>query len=225
MVQAAFNAVDVELAVNYQPMARSVQSFGEGRFVAHVGSRNVLFVSVPKDQIDSMLLGNYSIFFHYLKSRQPGPAPSYDKLSDLKDYRIASLVGTPTIKILKKAHLKVDSGPNLDSGLMKLMKGRVDLWASVGSTAIYLAERNYPERAGDLAHIEKPIFAGSIDMNFRKDHEEYPLRKQQFSKGMDIIYANGTYMDILESYFGKGLVPAYILSDDYKQRFADTASQ
>jgi len=72
-----------------------------------------------------------------------------------------------------------------------------------------MVERYLPDKLADFAYMEKPIFGGSVDVNFKKSHEDYALRKNQLLEGMKIIQKNGRYMKILESYFGKGTVPEY----------------
>ncbi len=210
IVRAAYGAVGKGVRVAYQPMARSVLSLKSGAYVGHIGSRQVLGLSIEPEDLDSVKLSHYYVFFHYFKSRFKGGLPSHDQLSDLRGYTVASIIGSPAGERLRKEGFRVDFGPELENGMWKLATGRVDFWSAVGLTAQTLVARHLPDRVDGFFAVEGPIFGGSVDLNFNIRHRAYTVRKLAFIEGMERIRKSGTYHRILASYFKGQAIPDYV---------------
>jgi polar amino acid transport system substrate-binding protein len=155
--------------------------------------------------VDILSLCTYHNRFNYFKSHIKNDIP-YTQLEDLKGYTIGDVIGSHLEGDFTEAGLTVDLAPTLEQGLKKLVSGRIDIWVAVGLTAYFLVETNFPERVDDLAFLEKPAGSGTVDVSFFKAHREYEKMKALYEKGLQIIRENGTYQEILERYFGKGVV-------------------
>ena len=207
IVKAAYRAVGQGVEVRYQPMARSVLSLASGKFLGHIGSREVLYETIPKAELDSVNISYYYIFLHYFKSHFNGVTPGFSELSDLRGYAIANIIGSPAGRILSQSGLALDAAPKLEQGMAKLAAGRVDFWAAVGLTAQTLGEIHLPHRMGEFSQLHPPVFGGSVDLNFKCSHPGYTLGKMGFMRGLRTIRDNGTYVKILKSYFGHRRIP------------------
>ena len=209
-VRAAYREVGVHVDVVYQPLARSTISMASGKYLGHIGSREVLKMHLSEDEMDSVQLSRYQIYFHYFKSRFQGVAPRYSRPEDLHNYRIANIIGSPAGKRMSRLGLHVDFAPSLEHGMMKLVTDRVDFWLAVGVTARTMIETHYPEQLADFAHLEPAVFKGRVGVNFAVSHPDYARRKRQFVEGMDRIHGSGLYEKILSTYFGPDQIPEYV---------------
>lgn len=218
IVQAAYDAVGVEAKFDFEPIPRSIRAMPTDHHVGIIGSRDALHADIRTANVDSVNLGYFHIRLHYFTSTLGNKPTTFDALKDLGGYSVASIRGGPVRLRLQQAGLEVHPYASLEQGAMMLDAGRVDYWAAVGLSARHIVERYLPERLDDLAHMEKALFEGSVDINFSTRHSEYELRSSQFKKGMGIIRRNGTYLSLLESYFGKGNVPDFAFASwgDYE---------
>ncbi|MBN1141980.1 MAG: transporter substrate-binding domain-containing protein [Deltaproteobacteria bacterium] len=202
IVTAAFNAVDVETIITYQPVRRSVKSFKNGNFAAYFGSDVVLFSVMNETEVDSFFLCTYYLLFNYFKSHINHEL-TYENLTDLKGYKIGDIVGSQ--EPLEQVSLTVELAPRLEQGMKKLASGRVDLWVTTGVTAFYLVRTHLPERLSDLTFIKKPLGQGDVKICFLKRHKDSEKMKALYIKGLKIIRHNGTCENILKNYFGKNV--------------------
>lgn len=202
IVIAAYNAVNFDVIIRYQPIERSIANLKKGLFIAHIGSKEVLFQQIDENNLDIVNISSYCIFFHYFKSHFDNKELNYGNIMELQKYSIGDIRGGCAKAILADAGIPVELTADLEQGIRKLAVRRIDLLVAVGLTANFLVKKYMPERLYDLAYIKKPIDCGSVDLNFLKRHKDYNKMKALYQNGFEIIVKNGTYIRILEKYFG-----------------------
>jgi ABC-type amino acid transport substrate-binding protein len=205
IVTSAFDAMNVEAIITYQPVARSAQSFKTGRYVAYVGSKEAFLSAIDVSEVDILSLCTYYNRLHYFGS-QVSKDLTDAEIGDLQGYRIGDVVGSHLVGDLRASGLNVELSPQLEQGMMKLAGGRIDLWVAVGLTAYFLVEKHMPERLGDLTFVIMPVGTGTVDLSFLKSHKDYLKMKGLYEEGLATIFENGVYEAILKRYFGEGIV-------------------
>jgi hypothetical protein len=82
-----------------------------------MGSKEVLYEVMKKEDIDSVNISYYYLYFHLFKSHFKGSVPTYDKLEDLQKYKIADIIGSPLKPMFDAVKLNIDYALELDQGL------------------------------------------------------------------------------------------------------------
>lgn len=211
VVAAAYRAVGVEARFVFEPVLRSMHTVTRQGFAGLVGCGPVLRAMEGGEVFESVPISRFRTLFHYFRSHFAGRGvPRCRTLEDLHGYRVTNILGGTTKERLETAGIIAQPTPHLDQGLRMLRSGRVDFWVATGMAARFMVGRDMPEMLPDLAHLDFVLFEGTNDVNFDRRRPDYARLKEQLEKGLRIIRDDGTYLRILESYFGRGEVPAYL---------------
>lgn len=106
------------------------------------------------DFIDPVITSNH-LFFYNRRILQT--APSYEKLKDLRSFRVGGIRGYYYTDPLAQAGVKVDFVPEDEQNLMKLHAGRIDLAVFDSVLGWTLIKKIYPNEIGDFATLPKPL--------------------------------------------------------------------
>ncbi|MBN2429223.1 MAG: transporter substrate-binding domain-containing protein [Deltaproteobacteria bacterium] len=195
----AFKAADSEVKIDFVPMARIVWSVVEKKHHATLGVIE-WFAKDQKDHlVETVELINANIVFFFKRERFPDGL-SYEKLSDLKKYKIGSLIGSSTLPLFEKAGINAELVAELEQNFKKLNLGRIDLTVAIDLTGWNIIKDLFPDSANNFSTVKKPLIQLKTGLIFHKEQHD---SLQTFKKGLDIILKNGTYHEIVERYYGK----------------------
>ncbi len=150
-------------------------------------------------------LTHYHFFF--LKERFP-QGMDYEKLEDLKKYKIGYVRGGSLIPIFKNANLEPELAASLAQNVQKIYSGRDDMFAATELGGWAVIEKYYPDEVNRFARADKSIHHINGDIVFAKNQQNL---MDTFKQGFDIIKNNGTYLKILKDYYGNREIPAKLL--------------
>ena len=189
---------------NFYPVARLIQMMSNGNirgtFTAEAAIDKNDFYYVP-------LQINRLIFF-YMKDKFPHGL-SFTTLSDLSEYVVGTVRGTPSEAVLTAAGISIESAVDEVQNFKKLQSGRIDLVSTVDVFGLYQIKENgfniddfgmtnsYDESVSIFAILNSDPIAAKVigDIN----------------DGFKAAKRNGRLLEILEGYLGKGNVPDYLI--------------
>ncbi|WP_291329585.1 ABC transporter substrate-binding protein [Desulfovibrio sp. UCD-KL4C] len=166
------------------------------------------------DLVDYVDIINLNFMGFYKKSSFPDGV-AFNSLNELRDYRFGNVRGSGSQKTLEAAKLKVDFAHDIRLNFLKLNAGRTDFAVAFRVTGNYLVKELFPNNVFDFAYMKKPLLNAPISLIFLKDKVKI---KKRFLAGLKIIAKNGTYLSILERYYGEesipaGTIPEFLLKD------------
>lgn len=132
----------------------------------------------------------------------------YEKLEDLKKYKIGYVRGGSLIPIFKNANLEPELAASLAQNVQKIYSGRDDMFAATELGGWAVIEKYYPDEVNRFARADKSIHHINGDIVFAKNQQNL---MDTFKQGFDIIKNNGTYLKILKDYYGNREIPAKLL--------------
>ncbi len=140
------------------------------------------------------------------------PVFNYTSLKEFKGRKFGVILGNPFNKILVAYGLKLEMNSSLKSNLKKLDKQRIDFWQTLDVTAYQLIESEFPGKRNLFGFFEDrkaiPLLPVYLVIG------ENGNKKKVFNEicwGLKKIVKNGEYLKILESFYGKGLVPKDVM--------------
>lgn len=196
IITAAFDEVDIKAEFKEYPWPRCEMLVENG----------TVFGAFPYG--NSPQRGSYSWFadeiwtdksvFFYLKDRFDNF--DFNTLDNLLELTIGGTAGNLYLYDFEKAGLKVDVASQEISGLKKLLKGRVDLFAEEETVGWSLIAKHFPQQMDMFRSTPTPWrrLPLSIIVSQRYPHSRQLMIK--FNKGLEIIKQNGTYDAIISRY-------------------------
>ncbi len=141
--------------------------------------------------------------FFYNKKFHPDGMP-FEKLEDLRSYKIGGLLGSWYEPSFKAAGLQVEYVAAIEQNLEKLSLGRIDLTIEEENSVWYLIRKDYPEQVDQFAMLEKPVeqpgVVNDLSLMVSRGYPKSAELLEKFNAGLAAIRANGIYQQILEKY-------------------------
>jgi polar amino acid transport system substrate-binding protein len=199
LVQAAMEAGGLESTVNFYPWTRD-------QFLIESGQ---VFAAFPYLSTDER--ARYAYFSEpvYSASTLLYYKPSFnsnihfEKLEDLKNYRVSGAKGFFYEELFKKAGIKVDYQDS-ESNLFKLLDlDRVDLIPMEYLSASDTLKKKYadaPEKIKEYASLPKPLNVDYLRLMVSKKYPDSENILKQFNAGLQKIKSNGQYEAILKEF-------------------------
>ncbi|TCS41621.1 substrate-binding periplasmic protein [Reinekea marinisedimentorum] len=178
------------------PMARSVWSLNEGQYRATIGLDKWFQHAGRGHLIDRVDILNLNFVFFYKRQRFP-QGIQYQQLEELNNYSIGNVRGSVTTELVTDADLKVHYLTEIEQNFLMLESGRIDLAIAVEFTGWHIIQENFPGRQDEFAATEQSMFSYPVSFIFSKTDT---VLKEAFKKGMNHIYTNGRYTEILKNY-------------------------
>jgi len=208
IVTEAFKSKEITVEYKIYPMARIVWSVTEGsKVVAAVGSRDWFHKADVAENVHFVSIYFTGLIFFSLKEKFPHGV-EYDKLEDLKKYEIGYVRGGSLIPIFKKANLNLQLVATISQNVLKLHKGRVDMFAATELGGWAVIRKYYPEEVNKFSVSDKFIHHINGDIIFAKNQEALT---DIFNQGLEIIKNNGSYLNILKKYYADREIPKRLL--------------
>ena len=122
----------------------------------------------------------------------------YNRLEDLKPYKIAIVSGYANTKAFDEAKYLQKSICNADTtGYRRLLFGTVELWLVDKFVGQYIMSHHLPERAKEIEFIEKPMGVKNLHVVFSKKKQNHLRLAEDFNKGLAEVMNDGTFNKIL----------------------------
>jgi polar amino acid transport system substrate-binding protein len=122
----------------------------------------------------------------------------YNSLRDLAPYKIAVVRGYANTKAFDTAgYLQKSFTIDDQTGYRRLLFGRVDLWLADKFVAQYTMSQHLPERADEIAFINKPLAEKTLHVAFTKSKPNYKALTQAFNTGLKSLLNDGSLEQIL----------------------------
>ena len=196
VVTEAFAQVGVEVEYGFFPWARSYKLAKDGRWDGTL----VWFDSEDrrKDFLFSDPVVLSTLAFFHLKNTKF----DWDTYDDLRDVRVGATLayfnGTEFEEAEAAGIFKVNRAPNDETGLKKLLKGRIDVFAG-NITVTYAQIRDtFPkEQAAQFTHHDKPIWINSQHLLLSKKVPTSEQMLARFNEGLKLLKESGKYDQII----------------------------
>ena len=215
LIRSAYEAVDVELALVVLPIRRGISNFIENKYDMFFS-----YSLLNEDEIEKAAWKEtMGVIVGFFYTNRKFDDFHLNTLDDFKGYKMGTIMNSSLLSLLQKHELDVYQVRSLDQQLHMLKAGRFDFMNAAVSSALLQIKSLFPDNTGDFAFIEfKNLFLGPC---FLKGNAKSMVLKDKFETGLDIIKKNGKYMEIMESYWGKGNVPKGTLPEDIKKYGVD----
>ncbi|WP_157960351.1 substrate-binding periplasmic protein [Marinimicrobium alkaliphilum] len=194
LVEAAFNAVDIEVEFVYMPWARAFRETVQGNFHATTywydspERRELMHYSEP-------LVINRTVFFQ----RQSAEPIEWEHMDDLAGLRVAATIGyTYTPDFHYAINSRNMAGTLVSSelqGMSMLASGRVDLFASDQLTGLHLADNLDIDR-NELRIVEPPLIEVEGYMLAPRTREDSASLMVAFHQGLKRLRHSGA-LDVI----------------------------
>lgn len=201
IVTAAFKEVGITTKVVYYPWKRAEDEVRDGKAFAAFPYATTDERKKEFDFSDPMYVVKGRFFYN--KKFHPDGIP-FEKLEDLRSYKIGGMLGSWYESYFKNAGLQVEYVPDMAQNVEKLALGRIDLMTEEENSCWYLIRQKYPKESDQFATLEKPLEQPGLVNDFSlMVSRTYPNSAElikKFNAGLAAIRANGTYQKILEKY-------------------------
>ncbi|MBF0377291.1 MAG: transporter substrate-binding domain-containing protein [Desulfamplus sp.] len=152
------------------------------------------------DFSDTMFYGINVVIYNVKNPKTPTPI-KFEKLGDLKDYKVGVLLGSFLEKELANAGVAYETTPQIENTIKKLQAGRIDFYIDEQVAAYDMIKKLFPTEVDNFKTLEKGY--GEKMPNIIIVSRTYPNSKEilkKFNEGLAIIKQNGEYDRITDKY-------------------------
>lgn len=203
MVQAAFAESGIHTTITFLPVRRAIQMVTNNPSLAYIGVKETFDPAIHNDLIEyPFFVSRFLIFYRH--DRFPDKF-QFQKLSDLKPYKIGVLGGGITDGFGKKNGLDIDPSPRLETVFQKLDAKRDDIGVA-SEFSIYLILKDlFKGHEKDFGiYFEVPFLTINSVLILNRQHPEFSYYEPKLKAGMKAMAADGQWVKIMEKYVGEG---------------------
>ena len=210
--QAAFKTEGIGVTIKVFPIKRGVQYLLLNKVDAHSPGQ-LFFAEAHQKKITSVPV--YKIIascYHYKPLQKK---TGFTSLESIKDFKLGIIVSSPYLPLYEQLRLNTNQ-VETPAQLVRMAKaGRHEFFESTFLSGLILINGLYPDEMNNFSFFTwDTIEAGLAFLNSSK---RSMALKDKFKSGFATINQNGTYIKILESYWGKNNIPVQVLPDTLKQ--------
>lgn len=218
LVSAAYLSAGYTVTFKFYPGKRAAEYVIDGQILASLGSERNYPEEVRRiGMIRSARVFSFQTVGFYMKDRHR--SISFKTLKDLKGYRIGVIRGASASILFSKypdLNLDFEEVNTMEQMFRKAYHGRSDIVFTVELSGYMFIAKHYPkeqDRWEMTSDILQSIYG---DVIFSKKYPDADRYLESFRTGMQRIRDNGTYLHILERYYGTGRVPASVMDVTHK---------
>jgi polar amino acid transport system substrate-binding protein len=201
IITAAFKEAGITPKFVFYPWKRAEDEVRQGNAFAAFPYAVTTERQKEFDFSDPMYTVQSKFFYH--KKYHPDGIP-FEKLEDLRSYRIGGLLGSWYETTFKEAGLQVEYTASMDQSVDKLALGRIDLAVEEENTVWDIIRKKYPNEVDQFAtlpkSLEHPGLRDDLSLLVSRSYPNSAELLAKFNTGLAAIRANGTYKQILEKY-------------------------
>jgi len=194
VVIAAFKEVGIDVKLKFYPWKRSrfmvVQGSSLGSFpwTELDDRKNFAYFSAP-------IFVSKQVLFYRTDNIE---ALKYDKLVELKKYKVGGVRKYWYEKLYTETGLNVDWGHDPETNMKKLFHKRIDLYCEDEVVGWGILKKFYPKDYRKFATDTKPLKQAAQRIMFSKKHPKAKDMLDKFNKGLKSLKEKGTYKKIAE---------------------------
>jgi len=223
--EKAFNAVGYDVKLLELPTRRGIEVFFANGADAH--SPGALYITGDlQNNIIWVPIGKIASVYVYYKPQGINidiPSGSLeDRLGFFKQQgmTVALSSTSPVLAYYEQAGIRIIKTDSLKQEVQLLKSGRVDFSINDYFATIMTIAEFFPTELDNFGFVFVPPYETSLA--FSKGNPKAQELYNKFQQGLNTIKNNGTYMDIMEQFWGQGNVPKIVLPDDLVQFGVET---
>lgn len=200
LISEICKAAGITMDLKYYPWKRAEslvangQAFGAFPYAITEDRKKVYDFSTP-------LYSSVNSFIYYSKNKNTLKEVKYDKLADLKKYKIGVLSGSFYEEDLKKAGINCQTTDSDDQTIQMLKNGRIDFILSDAVTSYSVISKLYPKDINDFKPLKKTYLDKIPNaILVSRKYKDYKDVLKKFNDGLVAIKKSGTYDKILKKY-------------------------
>jgi len=193
VTQAAFAKTGYEVKVQYLPWARALSNVMNGDSEALLGVYHT--DERAKAMLFSNVIGRSDMVFFKLKTSKI----VFDKLEDLKPYRIGTILGASYPPEFDNApFLNKEPVSDYVQNIRKLFGGRFELFLEKKYVVLNALKTQFPDDYAKVDFLPKPLRENKYYNAFSRKHPDYEKSVADFNKGLKMIIDDGTFDAIMK---------------------------
>ncbi len=197
IVTAIFKEAGLEVEYQFFPWKRCELNLRNGTVFAAFPYKMTEGRKATYDFSDA--IANSTGRFFYLKSRIKSEV-TWEKLEDLKSYKIGGTRGYWYEKEFNTAGLIIDYGTSDKLGFKKLKGGRFDLLATEELVGWELIKKLYPNEIDDFGIMKQPLNKDELRLMISRVYPDSAAITEKVNTALQRIKDNGVYSAILKKY-------------------------
>ncbi len=193
VISEAFGLEGYQAEFHFLPWKRALETAKSGQyqatsFWAHTSEteeeyRTYFYRSDPVFQA--------TVVFFHLRSN---PMRDWETTTDLTDYRIGTMIGETSTKILIQDGLTVENVGSAAQNMKKILLGRIDIFPLEVMTGLDLLQAQFsPEDGAKISYDPKPFFKTPASLLFSKQREGSIEYLKIFNRGLAKMVEQGRY--------------------------------
>lgn len=224
LIIAAFEAVGMKSKVEIYPLLRRNFKFENHEVDGFAPGKIHLKGKAGKDAVNiNQLYINFCCVYYKpnLKPEQIKRLENFDSLKSLSDLKIVTIRKSATTEMLQDLGFKIYFLETAQQGIKFVKSGRADLVSLLDLTGLQIIHQLFDKEEYINFGRTKPFLILPAGVAFHKKHKRYNELIANFKEGNDIIIKNGTFLKIMETYYGKNNVPKSAMIKEMKQYGVD----
>lgn len=197
IVSAVFKEMGVSVKYVFYPWKRAEEEVKAGNVFAAFPYIETAERSQEYDFSAPVFISTGKFF--YLPKNHPSGI-QYEKLEDLKAYRIGGVLGYWYEAQFQQAGLQTDYVSSDELNLQKLYQGRVDLAVCDELVGWTLIQKLYPQDAGQFATLAKPLNEDALRLLVSRKFPGAGELTLKFNAALQAIREKGIMQQILSKY-------------------------
>ena len=197
IIKQSFNAAGIEVKFVIYPWTRSMVLVEKGDLFA-----TAPWYKTPEREkyahfSEPICFATYRFFY---KKERMGENFNYNKLTELKQYRIGASRKYWYVPIFYKEGLKLDFVSSETVNLKKLFIERIDLFPEEEIAGWYLIRELFPKEINQFAVTKTILRRAPMYLVVSKKYPNSATLVKKFNEGLIIIKKNGIYDKIVSKY-------------------------
>ena len=215
--KAAYDRFGVDAGIQVLPIKRALSYLFDNKVDAF-SPGHIFMSSEMKENAEWEDAFIVALVMFYYKPNLKKPVV-FNSLDDLKGYKLAVLVNTSFIPLYKKHNLEYYESQSPLRMLKMARAGHVDFFVITLLTGMILINQEYPEDAQDFDYFIFKRLPCSLAVS--KGNPTHTKTLSQFRTSLKDMKSDGTYIQHLEQYWGKGNIPKVVLFSDLESLGVD----
>ncbi len=200
LVSAVCKAAEIKPAYEFYPWKRAERMTEDGKVFA---AFPYAVTEERKEKFDfsDTLFHVVTSFFYHIKNPKTLMPVRYEKIGDMRKYKIGVVLGFYFEKELADAGITYEATPKTGHSVRKLATGRIDFYLDEQVSAYYAIKKLYPNEVDNFRSLPK-AYGDKIPIALLVSRK-YPKAGdilKKFNDGLAIMKENGEYDRIADKH-------------------------
>lgn len=215
--RAVFGRVGINAVIQTYPIKRGIAFLFENHVDAFSPGHILL---TPEDQGKAVWENSFivAMVMIYYKPHMKEPF-HYSSLEDLRGKKVAGLVNSPYIEEYKKHGVILYPVETPQQMIRMVRRGYVDFYVNTLLSGLIQIKNEFPDEVENFDYFVWDQLECSLAFNRSGPKTDKYLTA--FKKGLDQVKKDGTYIRLMEQYWGHGNVPKSVLFKDLHDQGTD----